>query len=82
MMRPEELTALLRRRPFLPLRVHMTDGHTYEIRHPEAMLVSRSHAVVVTQQDPATAVVDRYEYLGLIHIVRVEELPALAAAGP
>ena len=43
---PEDVTALLRKRPFVPLRIHMTDGHTYEIHHPEAMVVSRSHAMV------------------------------------
>jgi hypothetical protein len=80
-MRPEDLTALLRKRPFVPLRIHMTDGHTYEIRHPDAILVSRSHAMVILQQDPGTGVIDRYEYLGLIHVVRVEELPPVAAAG-
>jgi len=58
----------------------MTDGHAYEIRHPDAISVSRSHAMVVLQQDPETGVIDRYEYLGLIHIVRVEELPPVATA--
>ena len=80
-MRPEELTALLRRQPFIPLRVYLTDGHTSEVRHPKAMMVSRSHAVVVLQQDPRTWVVDRYEYLALVHIVRVEESPHAAPAG-
>jgi hypothetical protein len=73
-MRPEELTGLLRQRPFVPLRIHMTNGHTYEIYHPEAMVVSRSHAVIGLRPDPETGVVDRTEYLALLHIVRVEIL--------
>jgi hypothetical protein len=57
----------------------MTDGHTYEIHHPELMVICRSHAMVGLRPDPATGVVDRVEYLGLIHIVRVEELPVATA---
>jgi len=80
-MRPEELMALLRRQPFQPLRIHMTDGHAFEIHHPEAMVVSRSHATIGLRPDPQTGVVDRVEYCGLIHIVRVEELPPVTATG-
>ncbi len=80
-MRPEELMGLLRKRPFVPLRLHMTDGHTYDIRHPEAMMVFRTHAVIGLQPDPETGVLDRAEHCALLHIVRVEELPPIAAAG-
>ena len=59
----------------------MTDGHSYEIRHPDAILVSRSQATVLLQRDPQTDIMDRYEHLGLIHIGRVEELPPVVTAG-
>jgi len=80
-MRPEELLVLLRKRPFVPLRLHMTDGHTYDIRHPEAMMVFRSYAVIGLRPDPETGVPERAEHCALLHIVRVEELPPIAAAG-
>jgi hypothetical protein len=80
-MRPEEITALLRKRPFVPLRIHMTDGHTYEIHHAEVMIVSRSHAMMGLRPDAASGVFEGVEYLGLVHIVRIEELPRVAATG-
>jgi hypothetical protein len=79
-MRPEELTALLRRRPFVPFRIHMTDGHAYEIHHPEAMMVSRSYAVIGLQPDPETGVVDRSELCAMLHIVRVEILSPVTSS--
>jgi hypothetical protein len=79
-MRPEEITALLRKRPFIPLRIHMTDGHTYDVPHPEVMVVSRSHATIGLRADPESGVFERVEYLGLVHIVRIEEVPSTAAA--
>ena len=56
----------------------MTDGRMYEI-DPEAIVVSRSHAMVGVEPNAATGVVDRIEHCGLIHIVRIEEMPLAAA---
>lgn len=78
-MRPEELLRLLRHRPFTPLRLHMTDGQTYDIRHPDNVIVSRSYANIGMAPDPATGVLDRVEYCPLLHIVRVEELQTAAS---
>lgn len=73
-MRPEELIELIRVRSFIPLRIHMTDGQTYDIRHPEAVIVLRSRVDIGMKPDPITGVVDRVEHCSLLHVVRVEEL--------
>jgi hypothetical protein len=73
-MRPEELVQLLRRRPFVALRFHMTDGQTYDIRHPDQVLVTRSRADIGMSPDPVTGVLERTEFCSLLHIVRVKEL--------
>jgi hypothetical protein len=73
-MRPEELVELLRRRPFIPLRLHVTDGQTYDIRHPDNVIVLRTRVDIGMTPDPGTGVVARVEYCSLLHIVRVEEL--------
>ncbi len=73
-MRAEELKELLRRRPFVPLRVHMTDGQTYDIRHPDMVLVLRQRVDIGLLPDPSSGVLERVEYCSLLHIVRVEEL--------
>ncbi len=80
-MRPEELIQLLRRRPFVPLRLHMTDGQTYDIRHPDNVIVLRSRVDIGVAPDPGTGVVERVEYCSLVHIVRVEELQTATAPG-
>jgi len=60
-MRAEDLLAMLRRRPFVPFRIHMTDGQTYDIVHPEAVLVLRSRAIIGLRPDPSTTIPDRSE---------------------
>jgi len=80
-VRPEELVQLLRRRPFIPLRLHTTDGQTYDIRHPDNVIVLRSRVDIGVMPDPGTGVVERVEYCSLLHIVRVEELHTASSSG-
>ena len=71
---------LLRKRPFSPLRIHMADGYTYDIWHPERVLVLRGRVDIGLQPDPVSGVLDRVEHCSLLHIVRVEELPSRPAS--
>jgi len=61
----------------------MTTGETYDIRHPEFIIIERQSAEVGVDPDPQTGVVDRVEYISLLHIVRIEniEWPTSAADG-
>ncbi|MFQ5592103.1 MAG: hypothetical protein ACE5HE_13140 [Phycisphaerae bacterium] len=73
-MRPEELRHLSDRRPFVPIRLHFTDGTTYDIRHPDMALLTRSTVEIGLPQDQASKIADRVVYCALLHIVRVEDL--------
>jgi hypothetical protein len=78
-MRAEELVQLAKRQPFIPIRLHLTTGQTYDIRHPELMWVYRQRVDVALNPDPKTGVLDRSEHLSLLHIVRVEDLESSAS---
>ncbi len=81
-MRPEELVELLRVRPFGPLRLFLTDGKTYDVSHPEQVIVSRGRVDVGRGVSP-DGVVERVDHIALLHIVRVEVLPPVTAgSGP
>lgn len=45
-MSPEELEAYLKRQPFMPFRIHMGNGRTHDVRHPETALVTMDAVVV------------------------------------
>ena len=77
-MRPEELTTLLRTRPFTPLRVHMTDGRTYDIRHPDQVLDLRGRIDIGIGPDPQTGVLDRVDHCSMLQVARVPETIAFA----
>jgi len=79
-MRPQDLHEFTRRRPFSPYRIHTTDGQTYEIRHPDQVIVLRSRVVIGV--GGANGVPDRVEHVALLHVVRIEEAPSKTSAPP
>lgn len=73
-MRPEEFGELLNAQPFVPLRVYLTDGKTYDIPHSEFVWVFRSRVDLAIPADPAKRIMDHVEHFSLLHVVRVERL--------
>ncbi|MGD0898147.1 MAG: hypothetical protein ABR915_09955 [Thermoguttaceae bacterium] len=79
-MRAEEFVQLLRRAPFVPFRIHLTDGKAFDIRHPELVWVLRSRIDIAIPGNEALGILDRVEYCSLLHIVRIEDLSSATQA--
>lgn len=71
-MRPEDLREFTRKKPFEPYRIHVTGGQTYDVHHPDQVIVLRSRVVVGVGGE--NGVPDHVEHAALVHIARVEEL--------
>ncbi len=81
-MPPLSLITALRQRPFLPFRMHLTDGTVFEIRHPELVMVAPGYAIVgLPPAIPQPAMIERHEAIDLLHVVRLEPLAASPTAG-
>jgi len=72
-MRPEEIREHLRRRPFQPIRLFVSDGSFYDVRHPEMAIVSRLDVIVSVGQT-GDEIPERSAYLDPVHITRVEPI--------
>jgi hypothetical protein len=71
-----DLLRRIRQRPFSPFRLIISEGAAYDIRHPEQLMVARDSAVIGL---PGNQEQDFYEttvLVDLLHIVRLEPLPA------
>ena len=79
-MRARDLLNHLRRQPFVPIRLYISDGAFYDVRHPEMMLVSAS-TVYIAQPPEEDGVPAHTVLCDPLHITRVEpingELPEL-----
>lgn len=71
-MIPTDLLELVRRRPFVPIRIHTTDGQSYEVRHPERIIVLPTRAIVPIGGDDGFT--ERVEHVAIAHVVRIEDL--------
>jgi len=72
-MRADEISKHLRRQPFRPLRVYISDGSSYEVRHPEMTYVSRTE-VVIGLAAGDDVIPKQSIYCDPVHIPRIERL--------
>ena len=63
---------LLDRRPFKPFRLIMSSGESYEDRHPEMALLTRSDMLVgVDEEDGVPA---EFRICSLLHVATIEPI--------
>lgn len=75
-MRPEDLHEYLRRKPFCPFRITLTDGRTFDIRHPELIMVGRTSAEIgIPSSRYEYPTFDRRVSISLLHVMQMELLP-------
>ena len=67
---------LLSNKPFKPFRVVMSSGQSYEIRHPEMALLTRSDLLV--GYDLEDGVPAEFKICSLLHVTAVEPLTVRA----
>ncbi len=78
-MAPEELRDMLKQQPFEPFRLVMTDGVSFEIRHPDLLMVGHRTATVGVTGHPDQVLYERTIKVDLLHVIRVEPVKAGAA---
>ena len=78
----ESINQELRQTPFLPFRLVVSDGKTYDIRHPDFLWVRFTEAYVGTKTMSDPNLFERYDSLDIFHIIRVEPLPSSPSASP
>jgi len=80
-LRPDDVFQFLRKRPFEPFRIYLSDGTTYEVRHPDLVMVAERYIVVGLPRSPETGpLIEGFETAALIHIVRLAPIGLSASA--
>jgi len=74
-MDPKALINALRRRPFVPFRLTLTEGSAYEVRHPEFCTIGKRSAIVgLAPVGDDGQLFEQSVTLDLLHIVELEPL--------
>lgn len=66
---------VLAERPFKPFRLVMSSGMTYEVRHPEVVLLTRT-SILVGIDDPGDGVPAESKICSLLHVSAIEPINA------
>ena len=74
-MNPEEINKFLRATPFIPFRVHTSDGKHFDIDHPEMAFLTRMALSIARPIADSTKDISlRADSISPLHIVRLEPL--------
>lgn len=73
-MSPEELRAVLNRDPFIPMRIHVAEVTSYEIRNPNMAMIGRTILFLGLRRDVDSPYFDEPVMIPLRHITRVEPI--------
>ena len=76
-MRIEDLRNALKTEPFHPFRLHLTDGRTIDIRHPEFMFIPPRNARLVVITDESGIL----EWIDPLLVVSLKELDGATENG-
>jgi hypothetical protein len=79
-MSPVEIRDHLRRTPFQPIRICMSDGSTYDVPHREGAFVTRT-TIAIAMQLGADGLADRMVYYDPLHVTRILPLDPTPANG-
>ncbi len=72
------LRELMTRRPYVPFRLIMSSGVSYEVRHPESAMLTRT-CILVGIDAADDNVPAEFKICSLLHIASVEPLNQAAA---
>lgn len=78
-MLPEAIDRELSQDPFVPVRLHMSDGNTLDVSNPGLTFIVHGALYVARTDRPHSRIMDDCQLISLRHIVRIELLEATAA---
>ncbi len=81
-MPPQALLQALQQKPFIPFRLHLSEGSAYVIKHPDLVWIAPGYALIgVPPTTPQPAMIERHETVALAHVTRLEPLEPVATPG-
>jgi hypothetical protein len=81
-MQPHELRAFFEHRPFRPLRIHLRDGRTFDVRFRELAIVGHDYlALGIPAPLERDAIYDAVEHVQIEDIDHIDTVGRSPAAG-
>jgi hypothetical protein len=74
-MKLKDVEQRVRRQPFIAFRIHMSNGKTFVISHPDQVILSEDTVIVGVGGDKERRIVEHIEHCDYLHITHIEQMP-------
>lgn len=74
-MNPVKIRSHLRRRPFIPIRIFLSDGSYYDVPHPELALITR-RTLIIAFSTKGSELPEDEALCDPHHVTRIEPIPS------
>lgn len=71
-MSPEAVRKLLIAKPFQPFRIHVVDGESYEIHHPDLVMIGLRELIIGIPHKRKDGIYQSIVFVSLPNIGRIE----------
>lgn len=75
MFTADDIQARLHERPFIPMRLVTSSGQSYDIRHPDLVLVGRRFLIIGTASNENPAQIEAASRVAVLHVADLQDLP-------
>lgn len=76
MLSADDIRDRVHLRPFHPLRLVTSSGETYDVYHPDLIMVGRREVTVGIPSGESPTYYDRQARIAIMHITALHDLPA------
>ena len=76
MLTADDIHERVRQRPFVPLRIITSGGQTYDVYHPDLIMVGRRAIIVGTASSENPLHFDQTTRISVLHVTALEDLPS------
>jgi len=81
MFTPDNIQDRVRKRPFVPLRIVTSSGETFDVFHPDLIMVGRRDITVGIASVEHPGQYERQTRIAIMHVTALEDLPVPSPPG-
>jgi len=79
MFTPDEIRARVRVTPFVPLRIVTSSGQTFDVYHPDLVMIGRRSLEIGTASAENAIYYEQVTRVAIMHVTALQDLPSPAS---
>ncbi len=78
MFTADDIQARLHERPFVPVRIVTSSGQSYDVSHPDLVLVGRRFLIIGTASNENPSQIEAASRVAVMHVTDLQDVPNAA----